>query len=42
MNLGAIACKKAMPDLRRLVTEIDAEFADLLALAQQQDTEQGP
>jgi len=42
MNLGAIACKKALPDLRRLVAEIDAEFAALLALAQQQDTEQGP
>ncbi len=33
MNLGAIACKKAVPDLRRLVEEIDAEFDALLALA---------
>ena len=30
MNLGAIACKKALPDLRRLIDDMHAEFAALL------------
>lgn len=33
MNLSAIACKKAIPDLRRLVNEINTEFEALRALA---------
>ena len=30
MNLGALACKKALPDLRLLVNGIQEEFAALL------------
>jgi diacylglycerol O-acyltransferase / wax synthase len=33
MNLGAIACKKSVPNLRRLVDDIHEEFAALLAAA---------
>jgi hypothetical protein len=32
MNLGAISCKKALPDLRRLVDDVQAEFEALLAV----------
>jgi WS/DGAT/MGAT family acyltransferase len=33
MYLGAIACKKAVPDLRRLVDDVNDEFRALLELA---------
>ena len=32
MNLGAIACRRAVPDLRDLVDDFCAELAQLLAL----------